>query len=369
MNFFTVTELTKYIKDIIQDDLTLNDIWIKGEVSNLKEYKMGKQIYFTLKDANSQISCVIFQTYLINFNLEENMEIIARGKISIYEKRGTYSLHINYIEPSGVGTLALAFEQLKKKLQSEGLFDENYKNPIPKFPQKVAILSSPSGAAIHDVVSTIRNRNKSINIIIVPTIVQGDKAKQSIAENIKLVDQKSLADVIIVCRGGGSIEELWAFNEELVARAIFKSKTPIISAVGHEIDFTISDFVADARASTPTAAGVLVTVSQNEYLEKLKNSKEILQNILYNKLKEKKMMLADLNFNLEISINNIVRVKKQKLEILLTKLQSNNPGKYAKKGLALIDKNDIIITSANELIEGDEITITFINGKRKAIII
>ncbi len=369
MKFLTVAELTRYLKELIKVDPILDDVWVKGEVSNLKEYKIGKQIYFTLKDEDAQISCVMFQTSILNFNLEENMQVLARGKVAIYDKRGTYSLHIKYLEPSGIGALAIAFEQLKRKLEAEGLFQVEYKKSIPRFPKRVAVLSSPSGAALHDVISTIRSRNRAVEIVIVPTVVQGEKAGESIAKNIRITDDSCNADVIILARGGGSIEELWGFNEEVVARAIFACKTPIISAIGHEVDYTISDFVADARAATPTAAGVMVSLPREEYLQSLINIKERYKQLLLNKVQDKKMDLADLSFSIEQRIKNIFVFRKQQVELLATKLKSLDPSAYSKRGFAIVRKSGRVVSSASQLASGDNIILSYIDGNREATIV
>jgi exodeoxyribonuclease VII large subunit len=369
VNFLTVTELTRYLKELIKADPILDDVWVKGEVSNFKEYKMGKQLYFTLKDNEAQISCVMFQTSVLNFKLEENMQILARGKVAVYDKRGTYSLHIKYLEPSGIGALAIAFEQLKRKLEAEGLFQSEYKKAIPKFPKKVAILSSPSGAALFDVISTIRSRNRAVEIVIVPTVVQGDKAGDSIAKNIKITDEFCGAEVMILARGGGSIEELWGFNEEVVARAIFACKTPIISAVGHEVDYTISDFVADARAATPTAAGVMVSLPREEYLQNFINLKSRFKQLLLNKVQDKQMDLAELNFSLEQRIKDVFVFKKQQVELLSAKLKALDPSAYSKRGFAIVRKAGKIVSSASQLSLGDKVVLSYLDGSREAQII
>jgi len=368
MQFLSVTDLTKYLKEIIKNDFLLDDVWVKGEVSNVREYKLGKQLYFTLKDSSSQLSCVVFQTSSMAFRLEENMQIIARGKVSIYEKRGTYSLHVKYMEPAGVGALALAFEQLKKKLEVEGLFKHDFKKVIPKFPKKVAILSSPSGAALHDVLSTIKSRNPAVEMTIVPTVVQGDRAAESISRNIKQIDALDY-DVLILARGGGSIEELWGFNEEVVARAIFACDTPVISAVGHEVDYTIADFVADARAATPTSAGVMVSLPRDEYLQNLLSIKERFRQLLLNKVQDKKMLLADLNFSLEQRLKDVFTYKSQNLALLKTQLNSLNPDNYARKGFAVVRKNGAVVSSVADLNKNDLITLTYVDGQRQAQII
>ncbi|MCY8595248.1 exodeoxyribonuclease VII large subunit, partial [Bacillus haynesii] len=258
ISFVTVTALTKYIKRKFDVDPHLEDIWIKGELSNVKIHSRG-HIYFTLKDDNARIQSVMFarQNRNLAFTPENGMKVLVRGGISVYEPSGNYQLYAKEIQPDGIGALHLAYEELKKKLSQEGLFDEKYKKPIPAFPSVVGVVTSPTGAAVRDVITTIKRRYPLVKVIVLPTLVQGVNAGESIVSSIKEANRRELCDVLIVGRGGGSIEELWAFNEEAVARAIFSSDIPIISAVGHETDFTISDFVADLRAATPTGAAEL----------------------------------------------------------------------------------------------------------------
>jgi exodeoxyribonuclease VII large subunit len=252
---FTVGELTKYIKNLLESDRKLTNLWVRGEISNLKQHASG-HIYFSLKDKESQIRCVLFRRVNehLNFNLEHGMKIIIRGNIEVYELYGEYSIIIEEIQPDGLGALNLAFIQLKNKLEKEGLFSNEHKKLLPKFPEVIGIITSSTGAAIQDILNIIKRRYPLVRILIAPTIVQGKEAATSIVESIKLMNELSYVDVIILGRGGGSLEDLWCFNEEIVARSIFESEIPIISAVGHETDFTIADFVADYRASTPSAA-------------------------------------------------------------------------------------------------------------------
>lgn len=364
--FFTISEITAYLKDRFDNDDNLKNVWIKGEVSNLREYKLGRQLYLTLKDANSQISCVIFQTSRINFSLKDHMEVIARGKITIYGKRGQYTFQISYLEPAGIGALALAYEELKNKLKAQGFFSTEYKKDIPVFCKKVGVITSPSGAALHDFVATIRQRNKSVQVIILPTTVQGDGAGPSIAKNIELANKYKKLDVLVLTRGGGSPEELWGFNEEIVAKAIFNSKIPIISAVGHEVDYTIADFVADARAATPTAAGVLVSLSSDEYIRHILGLKDKLNQLLINKTKEKKMELADLHFNLKTNMQNLFHKKQQKLTFLIAKLEVLNPMLLAQKGYVLIKKAGKLIKSINEVQVTDQLNLALHDGQIQA---
>ncbi len=254
----TVSELTHSIRDMLEGRFA--DVWVSGEVSNWRPNESSGHWYFSLKDANSQISAVMFRgnNSAVKFKIEQGMELICHGKVSVYPPRGNYQIIIDACEPKGVGALQLAFEQLKQKLAAEGLFDKAHKIPLPFLPRRVGVVTSPTGAAIRDICNVLRRRFPGIEILLVPSRVQGEGSAAEIARAIQLLDTRGDVDVMIVGRGGGSIEDLWAFNEEVVARAIFAAKTPIVSAVGHEIDFTIADFVADVRAATPSAAAELV---------------------------------------------------------------------------------------------------------------
>ncbi|WP_307891975.1 exodeoxyribonuclease VII large subunit [Bacillus swezeyi] len=271
VSFVTVTALTKYIKRKFDVDPHLDDLWIKGELSNVKIHSRG-HIYFTLKDDNARIQAVMFarQNKSLSFTPESGMKVLVRGGISVYEPSGSYQLYAKEIQPDGIGALHLAYEELKKKLSQEGLFDEKHKKTIPAFPSVIGVVTSPTGAAVRDVITTIKRRYPLVKVIVLPTLVQGINASQSIVNSIEEANRRQLCDVLIVGRGGGSIEELWAFNEEAVARAIFSSGIPIISAVGHETDFTISDFTADLRAATPTGAAELAVPNVLDLLERLK---------------------------------------------------------------------------------------------------
>ncbi len=268
--YLTVSALTKYIKRKFDYDPHLQDIWVRGEISNFKSHSRG-HMYFTIKDENARIQAVMFssQNRAINFTPEDGMKVLLRGEITVYEPSGGYQIYVKEMQPDGIGNLYLAFEELKKRLDEEGLFLERYKKPIPLYPQFVGVITSPTGAAIRDILTTIKRRYPIANVIIFPALVQGTGAAKSIAESIRKANEMENVDVLIVGRGGGSIEELWAFNEEIVAREIFHSRVPIISAVGHETDTTISDFVADLRAPTPTAAAELAVPHIAELAEKI----------------------------------------------------------------------------------------------------
>jgi exodeoxyribonuclease VII large subunit len=265
-HILTVTQLTSQIKDLLEGNFP--DIWVEGEISNLSIPQSG-HAYFTLKDDQSQIRSVLFRSSqrFLKFTLQHGMQVICRGRVSVYEPRGEYQLIIDYIEPKGVGALQLAFEQLKAKLEKEGLFDLDHKKPLPLLPQRIGIITSPTGAAIRDMLRVIKRRHPKMHILIYPVPVQGPEAAPGIVEAIQYFNREQNVDVMIVGRGGGSLEDLWAFNEEAVVRALFASQIPVISAVGHETDYTISDFVADLRAPTPSAAAEMVVKSEESFRE------------------------------------------------------------------------------------------------------
>jgi exodeoxyribonuclease VII large subunit len=264
----TVSQLTSEIKDILES--TFDEVWVEGEISNLRRPPSG-HLYFTLKDDKSQIRGVLFkmQSRYLRFELEDGQHVICWGRVGIYEKRGEYQLILDYVEPKGIGSLQLAFEQLKGRLAEEGLFDEERKRPLPMLPQRIGIVTSPTGAVIRDMLHILRRRFENIEVVLYPVKVQGAGAADEIAQGIGYLGEQGEVDLIIVGRGGGSIEDLWAFNEEVVARAIFASPVPIISAVGHETDFTIADFVADVRAPTPSAAAEIAVREKGDLLRML----------------------------------------------------------------------------------------------------
>ncbi|AZB43528.1 exodeoxyribonuclease VII large subunit [Bacillus sp. FJAT-42376] len=281
----TVTALTKYIKRKFDVDPHLRDIWVKGELSNVKIHSRG-HLYFTLKDEQSRILGVMFssQNKNMKFRPENGMKVLLRGEISVYEQSGQYQIYAKEMQPDGIGSLYLAYEELKRNLQKEGLFDEKFKKPIPAFPQTIGVVTSPTGAAIRDILITVKRRYPLVKVIILPALVQGVNAGKSVASAIKEANRMGTIDTLIVGRGGGSIEELWAFNEEIVARAIFDSEVPVISAVGHETDYTIADFVSDLRAPTPTGAAELAVPHFADLLEKVSVRKARLMRAIQEKV-------------------------------------------------------------------------------------
>jgi len=271
----TVSELTARIRDLLSKNFM--DVLVEGEVSNCREAQSG-HIYFTLKDDKAQVRCVWFRQQMraVKFRPEDGLKVTLRGSIGVYEARGEYQIYVESLDPSGRGALQLAFEQLKKKLESEGLFDARHKKPLPLLPSRIGLITSPKGAAVRDVVRILRRRFPNVHVMLLPVRVQGEGAAGEIARALRFFNQRQQVDVLIVARGGGSMEDLWAFNEEIVARAIFESAIPVISAVGHETDFTIADFVADVRASTPSAAAEIVVQTRREFDKHIVNLRDAL---------------------------------------------------------------------------------------------
>mgnify|MGYP001599760010 CR=1 FL=1 len=387
---FMVGELTKYIKNLLESDKKLTNLWVRGEISNLTHHASG-HTYFSLKDKESQITCVLFRNVNEHFDfaLEHGMKIIVRGNIEVYESHGKYSLIIEEIQPDGLGALNLAFIQLKNKLEKEGLFSNKYKKLLPKFPKVIGIITSSTGAAIQDILNIIKRRYPIVRILIAPTAVQGKEAAISIVESIKLVNEISYVDVIILGRGGGSLEDLWCFNEESVARAIFESKIPIISAVGHETDFTIADFVADYRAPTPSAAAEKVVPDIQELYEitnnfRIRNIRAIryvvelhksnLKQILnrpvfkqpFDRIKLYYKELYHTFYKLQTTTLKNTTPKRKELEIMESKISALSPASILKRGYSIIMKDNKIVKSFSDVKLQDNINIILHKGKLDA---
>ena len=412
--YLTVSQLTKYIKYKLDNDVNLREVYLKGEISNFKAHTRG-HFYFTIKDEGSRINAVMFASSAskVKFTPEDGMKILVTGRISVYEATGGYQIYVNEMMEDGVGNLYVAFEQLKKKLASEGLFDDRYKKPIPKIPERVGVITAPTGAAIRDIISTINRRFPLTEVILLPSLVQGEGAKEDIVRQIKRAEDYNL-DVLIVGRGGGSIEDLWAFNEEIVARAIFECPIPIISAVGHEIDFTIADFVADLRAPTPTGAAEIAVPNKTDvinYINQLNlRSRKAVGTIL--ELKKKRLdnikghyilnnpldlysaKIQKLDYLTEslvknykviidkekIKLNNIktrplfsnplviLDKTKQKYALLLSKLDALSPLKTLERGYGIVKIGDKAVTSIKDLKKDDLINIELKDGSKEAII-
>lgn len=390
----TVSELNYYLKRVLINDPILNSINVEGEISNLKRQKSG-HLYFSLKDKKSKINCVMFNNEVqkIRFRLENGLNVIVTGYISVYERDGLYQLYARNIKPIGIGELYLAFEQLKKKLEEEGLFDKDKKKKLPYLPNKIGVVTSSTGAAIKDIIKVVKRRLPSANIVIYPVLVQGNKAAYEISNAIRYFNMRNDIDVIIVGRGGGSIEELWAFNEEAVAKAIYESKIPVVSAVGHETDFTISDYVADLRAPTPSVAAELVVPNIIELKEKVflqyKGLLKAYEGYIENKanlLKAYKVLISSTRFiekiivlkqNLDYSFKELlnsydkyISTKLNYLAFLQEKLDSMNPKKALKRGYAIpVKQNGEIVKNVNEVMNGDILTLIINNGLLKVKVI
>lgn len=386
----TVSELNKYIKDKIADDEYLNNVLIKGEISNFKNHYTG-HLYFTLKDENSLIKCIMFKSYTqkLGFLPKDGMKVMVFGSVSVFERDGVYQIYVKAMEEDGLGTLYTAYEKLKLKLEQEGLFDEKYKKKIPQMPEVIGVLTSKTGSVIKDIINVSTRRNPNVYIRLLPVSVQGEGSAQKIADGIKFMNSHNLADVLIIARGGGSLEDLWPFNEEIVARAIYESQIPIISAVGHETDFTISDFVSDLRAPTPSAAAELAVPDIYEIKNKLNTYKERLKNLLLKKLEfmnlrfEKCMTskvfkepTRDINDNyLKIDsyikkMENIIKMRtneeKSKYIELVAKLDTLSPLKTLTRGYTIVESKGSIVKSKNDINKDDEIQIKFIDGNKNA---
>lgn len=384
----TVTELNKYIKKIINSDPILNNVLVKGEISNFKHHSSG-HMYLTLKDESCKINCVIFreQALKLKFQASNGLKIIAKGYVSTFDRDGQYQIYINTMEPDGLGSLYLAYEQLKNKLYEEGLFDLGHKKKIPCFPLRIAVVTSPTGAAIRDIISVIKRRNKLVDVLVYPVLVQGENAASQIVAAIEqLNSQNWKVDTIIVGRGGGSIEELWAFNEEVVARSIYKSEIPVISAVGHETDFTIADLAADLRAPTPSAAAEIAVPSILEIEERLSNIKARLNNMmnkymtlsrkhlkLFNiekmnalmdrQLKEDRHLLDTTHKEMQKIIESYMEKMKTRMLHKVAKLEVVNPLSTLNRGYAVVFHDDgKPITSIEKVEPDDHINVMLFDG-------
>ncbi|MCT8138704.1 exodeoxyribonuclease VII large subunit [Anaerobacillus sp. CMMVII] len=336
---FTISALTKYIKRTFDNDEILSNIWIKGEISNFKKHSRG-HMYFTIKDDHSRIQAVMFagNNRFLKFIPEDGMNIIVRGSVTVYEATGQYQIYVNEMQPDGVGNLYLAFEQLKKKLETAGYFHEMYKKPLPKIPKEIGIITSPTGAAVRDIITTLKRRFPQVRITLLPVLVQGTEAPASIVKAIQLANETPGIEVLIVGRGGGSIEELWAFNEEIVANAIFHSNIPIISAVGHETDVTIADFIADKRAATPTAAAELAVPHWEDLYDKISQRKIRLQSSVAKKLEAERKKLTNLQKSYAFRYpEQLVKQKEQQLDRTIDKLQRSMKYLIEKKRTAIVN--------------------------------
>ena len=364
---FSVSQVNRYVKKMLDSDALLAGLFIEGELSNFNAHSSG-HLYFTLKDQSASINGVMFKANAgdIAFTPKSGMKVIAFGHLGLYEKTGQYQLYVEFLEPAGIGGLQLAFAQLKERLEAEGLFDISRKREIPRFPKCIAIITSPTGAAIQDIIKTIRGRNSTVKIMLSPALVQGENAAPDIVRAISEVNAYGSADIIILGRGGGSVEDLWAFNEEIVARAIASSKIPIISAVGHETDFTISDFVADLRAPTPTAAAQVAAYDQLQVLEYIKKLHDELNIGIIESIKSRFNGIETQTKNLSRRINERLANERKSLIYIEALLEKVSPYTIFKRGFALIQAENKLITSVKSISPGQSINITWTDGQASA---
>lgn len=384
----TVSQLNFYVKSILDSDQRLNYVFLCGEISNLTDHYRSGHIYLSLKDNKSVIRAVMFAGNARNLKFKpmEGMKVICRGRVTLYEATGQYQYYIEDMQPDGIGALYQAYEQLKEKLQSKGLFDESHKKPIPYCPKTIGVITSPTGAAVHDIKNILTRRFPSVNIVLCPVLVQGDNAVPQLVDAVNKLNEYDLCDTIIIGRGGGSIEDLWAFNDENLAYAIYNSHIPVISAVGHETDFTICDFVSDLRAPTPSAGAELAVPDRNEILQNLDAQRQYLSSLMDKRLIENNNIVSEMTTKLlslspddkiaklyndldflsqkyENISNRIFQNTANKIELLATKLESLNPVSTLKRGYSVVTNNDKTVTSVKDVKNGDTLAINVTDGK------
>lgn len=388
MNVLTVTQINTFIKAIFAERQELRNVYISGEISNFTHYYRSGHMYFTLKDENAQIKAVMFSSYAsrLKFQPENGMKVICRGYISVYEKSGEYQLYVDDMQPDGLGALNMAYEQLKAKLFAEGVCSDEVKKPLPRYPLKIGVVTSDIGAAVEDIKNITARRWPIAELVIVPTLVQGANAAPDIIKSISCLEKYSDIDVIIVGRGGGSVEDLWAFNTESVARAVIDCKIPIVSAVGHESDFTICDFVADLRAPTPSAAAEIICPDINVEISRCENAKVMIERLVNDKIDEEMQFVSDLtetsvlasseNFlkehcdyikdlhtRLKDSFDNVFGIYENRFAVLLGKLNALSPLAVIERGYSVAKTaGGAIIKSASQIAVNDNINIEFANG-------
>ena len=389
----SVTELNSYVKQKIGEDEYLNNVLVRGEISNFKNHYTG-HLYFTLKDENSLIKCIMFKSYTQNLNFipKDGMKVVVFGTVSVFERDGVYQIYCKAMQNDGMGDLYTKYEELKNKLQIEGLFNEEYKKPIPYMPKVIGVLTSQTGAVIRDIINVSTRRNPNIYIRLLPVPVQGEGAAEKIADAIHLMNENKLADVIILARGGGSLEDLWPFNEEIVASAIFNSELPVISAVGHETDFTIADFVADLRAPTPSAAAELAvqdielvkdTLENYNKRYKLALKKKVdlmrlryekcMQNRVFKeplqKINEKYIQIDMIVKRMQLKVTDNFNKSKNQAVTVISKLDTLSPLKTLVRGYSITQFNGKIVKSSKDLKTDDEVSIRFSDGEKMAKIL
>lgn len=389
----TVSQLNFYIKSLIENDSKLNIVFLSGEISNLTDHYRSGHIYLSLKDEKSVIRAVMFSGNARNlrFKPTDGMKVICRGRVAVYEPTGQYQLYIEDMQPDGIGALTLAYEQLKKKLADKGLFDSAHKKPLPRFPKTVGVITSPTGAAVQDIRNILYRRFPCVNIVMCPVLVQGDSAPEQLVRAVKTLDMYNACDVIIIGRGGGSIEDLWAFNDETLANAIYDCKIPVISAVGHETDFTICDFVSDMRAPTPSAAAELAVPDKAELMSYYSSQLQYISSFMDSQFRKNSSRLIDFQRrislvspqsridkyekNIELLLNksqNLVNEKysekSNEITKISAKLESLNPLSVLSRGYSIAEKDGCVITSSSQLNKGDNFTLEFSDGKINATV-
>ena len=388
----SVTQLNEYLKMVIEGDRVLSNVFVRGEISNFKLYSSG-HAYFTLKDDAGQLKSVMFRSYFsrMAFMPEDGMRVIAHGRVSVYETSGQYQLYVDDMQPDGAGSLAMRFEQLKRKLAAEGLFDEARKRPLPPMPRRIGVITSPSGAAVHDIINVLGRRFPAAEMILYPSEVQGAQAPAQLISGVEFFSMTGLVDVIILGRGGGSAEDLWAFNDEYLARAVASCSVPVISAVGHESDFTICDFVADRRAPTPSAAAEIAVPDMGEILRGLASVKLGLQASMQKRITQERRMLNQLtqsrvferpeqmldNFRVRLderenelnrSLELTLKQKKQGVASVAGKLNALNPLSILSRGYATVSREGKTVTSIKEINENDTLDIRMADGSVRATV-
>ncbi len=384
---FTVSELNNYIKTVFENNRILSSVTVRGEISNFTNHRSG-HLYFSLKDSEGQIRAVMFRSRAMSlkFMPESGMKVIVHGSVAVYPRDGSYQIYVNSMQPDGIGALYLAYEQLKAKLEAEGLFDIEHKRPIPMFPRRIGVITSPTGAAVRDIINVTGRRYPGADLFLYPALVQGDGAEQSLIKALDYLDKSRLCDVIIIGRGGGSIEDLWAFNSEALARRIYEAEVPVISAVGHETDFTICDFVADMRAPTPSAAAELAVPDKKELLMRLDTLNERLYNALVSRtqkarerldvLKERAdagVVLSNIDRRRDLTLayydrarlytDSIVSKLKETFATSVAKVNALNPLSVLSRGYSLAESEQGVIKSVKDVKTDEEIRIILSDGR------
>ena len=389
----TVAQLNNYVKGLIETDGQLRSVFVAGEISNFVNHYKSGHFYLSLKDENAVIKAVMFRSYAqkVPFDLQNGMRVICRGRVAVYERDGVYQLYIEEIQPDGVGALKIAFDQMTKRLQDEGLFDEAHKKPIPRYPSRIAVITSPTGAAIQDILNILGRRMPAVEVLMYPVLVQGEFAAEQLRAAVKAVNDDKSADVIVIGRGGGSIEDLWAFNDEGLARAIYASVIPVISAVGHETDFTICDFVSDLRAPTPSAAAELAVPDVSDVLKLIERLNRSAASAVKNKISQSENELKRLAENRVLRspvsyidslyetfdrvctsykrvAEAVVEEHSQKLRIIAAKLDAYSPLKTLSRGYSIAYKGDDILRSVNGLSQNDRLKIKLQDGLAECVV-